>query len=122
MEIIKLSQETKDYIEKVKRQMEDLGVLEEVDKDNLDLLGSQVELYIRSMRDLDENGLTCIDQKNRTVANPSFSISRSCMTQITALLKELSLSCRQRRLLTKDSMITDSSPLDDFVEKVGELF
>ena len=121
MEIIKLSEETKNYIEGVKEQMKNLGVFEETDGENLDLLASQIELYIRSMRELDEKGMVVTDQKGRMIANPCFSISRSCMTQITSLIKELSISTRQRRLLSKDSMTAESSPLDDFVDKIQGL-
>lgn len=121
MNIIRLSDETKNYMEIITRQMAGLGVLEEADRANLELLSSQIELYLRAMRELDEKGLTCTDQKGRMVSNPAFSVARSCMSQITSLLKELSLSTRQRRLLTRDAIIEEEDPMDVFLEKMESM-
>ena len=117
-----LSEKTKKYIEVIEKQLSDSGILEDADRENLQFLAEAVELYHRGLDALEEGGLIVTDQKGRVVANPAFSIVRSSQSTITALLKELSVSARQRRLMTKDAMIDDSSPLDDFVEKVGELF
>ena len=51
---MKFSEETQRYIETVQRQLEDLGVLEDADRENLQFLGEQVELYHRAMKELDE--------------------------------------------------------------------
>ena len=119
MEIINLSQKTKDYIDTITQQMEKLGVLEEADKKNIELLASQYELYVRAIDDLDENGFTCKDKLNRTVTNPAFNVQRSAMANIIALMKELSLSARQRRLLTSAGQTEEEDPMDLFLNKVN---
>lgn len=119
MNIIGLSEETKEYINTITNEMEKLGVLEDADRKNLDLLASQVELYIRAMADIDENGITTLGQGGRLVANPAVSVQRSCMTQITSLLRELSLSMKQRKMIVKDVISDEPDPLDIFLEKMN---
>ena len=108
------------YIKIVKQQMESIGVLEEVDKQNLELLKYQVELYYRALEELDENGLTSRDKNGKPCTNPAFSIQRSAITNITALLRELSISARQRRFLTRDEIINEEDPMDAFLNKMNE--
>lgn len=113
-----ISDKTKNYISVIKKQMERLGVLDEADNENLEFLTTQVELYNRALDDLEKNGLTCKDTQNRLVVNPAFNIQRSAMANIIALMKELSISARQRRLLTKDSIVEEEDPMDLFLEKM----
>ena len=93
------SEKTKHYIDVITKQMESIGVLEEADKENLALMECQVELYYRAIDDLEKNGLTYKDIKGKIQTNPSFSIQRSAIQNITSLLRELSISARQRRFL-----------------------
>ena len=118
MKIIDLSPETQSYIEIIRNQMEKLGCLEEADKANLDLLASQVEIYLRAMKDLDKNGLSVTDTKNRVVVNPAFNVQRSAMALITSLMKELSISARQRRFLTSAGQTNEEDPMDVFLKEM----
>lgn len=119
MKIIELSPETKEYIDTITAQMEKIGFLEDADRKNIDLLASQYELYVRAVKDLDTNGFTITDIKNRRVVNPAFNIQRSAMTNIISLMRELSLSARQRRLLTSAGQVEDEEdPMDLFLQKM----
>lgn len=118
---MKWNLETEEYIETIKRQMESLGVLEDADRANLDLLGDAHHLYTMAKEELNTKGLTVIDQKGRMVANPCFSIVRSQQSIMVALFKELSISTRQRRLLTKDAMVTEEDPMDLFLDQMKEI-
>lgn len=115
---MQISEKTKNYIEVIKRQMETIGVMDDADKENMEFLTTQVELYNRALDDLEKNGLTTKDVQNRTVVNPAFNIQRSAIANIIALMKELSISARQRRLLTKDAMVTEEDPMDLFLEEM----
>lgn len=112
---MKYCEETEQYISVIKSQMTKLGVLEEADIENLKLLKTQIELYYRAIKELDEKGFTTLDKLNRTVTNPAFAIQRSAMTNIISLMRELSLSARQRRMLVKDEMTDEKDPLDEFL-------
>lgn len=112
---MEISKKTKDYIDVVKREMELIGVLSDADQANLEFLTSQVELYNRALDDLERNGLTCVDTQNRKTVNPSFNVQRSAMTNIIALMKELSISARQRRLLTSAGQTEETDPMDEFL-------
>lgn len=118
MKIIELSPETKEYIDTITAQMEKIGFLEDADRKNIDLLASQYELYVRAVKDLDTNGFTITDTKNRRVVNPAFNIQRSAMTNIISLMRELSLSARQRRLLTNAGQVEEEDPMDLFLNKM----
>lgn len=109
-------EKTDHYMDVITRQMEKLGFLEEADRENLDLLRTQISLYYRALEELEKNGLTAYDKVGRLSVNPAFTIQRSAMTNILSLIKELSISARQRRLLIKDDVADERDPLDEFLE------
>lgn len=114
-----ISDKTNRYIEVVKKQMESIGVLDDADKENLEFLTTQVELYNRALDDLENNGLTAKDKVGRSTVNPAFNIQRSAMANIIALMKELSISARQRRLLTSAGQTEEVDPMDEFLQKIS---
>lgn len=113
------SERTEKYIDTITKQMESIGVLEDADKENLGLLKTQYELYVRALEDIESNGLTYVDKYNKKHTNPSFSVQRSAMQNITALLRELSISARQRRFLTKDAIVQETDAMDEFLSRMG---
>lgn len=117
--MITLREETKNYISIVREELEKMKVLEPIDIENLNFLSTQVELYNRAMENIDTNGLTVINAHHETVANPAISIQRNAMSAIVSLLKELSISTRQRRMLIKDNIIDQSSPIEKLFEIVN---
>lgn len=114
-----ISDKTNRYIDVVKKQMESIGVLDDADKENLEFLTTQVELYNRALDDLEKNGLTAKDKVGRSTVNPAFNIQRSAMANIIALMKELSISARQRRLLTSAGQTEEVDPMDEFLQKIS---
>lgn len=116
---MKYSKETEEYMSVIEKQMESLGVLEDADKENLKLLKIQIELYYRAVDELEEHGLTVTDQKGRLVMNPAFTVQRSAITNVIALMKELSLSARQRRLLTSAGQTNEEDPMDVFLREMS---
>lgn len=112
------SEETEKYMSVIQEQMEKIGVLEDADRENLKLLKIQIELYYRAVEDLEKNGLTSIDKVGRSTVNPAFNIQRSAIANILGLLKELSISARQRRLLTSAGQTEEADPMDEFLEKM----
>ena len=114
-----ISDKTNRYIDVVKKQMESIGVLDDADKENLEFLTTQVVLYNRALDDLEKNGLTAVDKVGRSTVNPAFNIQRSAMANIIALMKELSISARQRRLLTSAGQTEEVDPMDEFLQKIN---
>lgn len=111
-------EKTDHYMDVITRQMENLGFLEDADRENLDLLRTQISLYYRALEELDKNGLTCYDKVGRLSVNPAFTIQRSAMTNIISLMKELSISARQRRLLTSAGQTNEEDPMDQFLKEM----
>ena len=111
--------ETEEYMSVIEKQRESIGVLEDADRENLNLLKIQIELYYRAVDDLDKNGLTAKDKVGRSTVNPAFNIQRSAMANIIALMKELSISARQRRLLTSAGQTEEVDPMDEFLQKIS---
>ena len=116
---MRYSKETEEYMSVIEKQMESIGVLEDADRENLNLLKIQIELYYRAVDDLDKNGLTAKDKVGRSTVNPAFNIQRSAMANIIALMKELSISARQRRLLTSAGQTEEVDPMDEFLQKIS---
>ena len=115
---MKYCEETEKYMSVIEKQMESIGVLEDADKENLKLLKIQIELYYRAVEDLEKHGLTAIDKVGRSTVNPAFNIQRSAIANILGLLKELSISARQRRLLTSAGQTTEEDPMDTFLKQM----
>ena len=111
-------EETEKYMSVIEKQMESIGVLEDADKENLKLLKIQIELYYRAIDNLEKNGLTAIDKVGRSTVNPAFNIQRSAICNVIALLKELSISARQRRLLTSAGQTNEEDPMDVFLKQM----
>lgn len=115
---MKYCEETEKYMSVIEKQMESIGVLEDADKENLKLLKIQIELYYRAVEDLEKHGLTAIDKVGRSTVNPAFNIQRSAICNVIALLKELSISARQRRLLTSAGQTNEEDPMDAFLKQM----
>lgn len=115
---MKYCEETEKYMSVIEKQMESIGVLEDADKENLKLLKIQIELYYRAIDNLEKNGLTAIDKVGRSTVNPAFNIQRSAICNVIALLKELSISARQRRLLTSAGQTNEEDPMDVFLKQM----
>lgn len=111
-------EKTDHYMDVITRQMENLGFLEDADRENLDLLRTQISLYYRALEELEDKGLTCYDKVGRLSVNPAFTIQRSAMTNIISLMKELSISARQRRLLTSAGQTNEEDPMDVFLKEM----
>ena len=116
---MQISEKTQKYIDVIRKEMESLGVMTDADRENLEFLATQCELYNRALDELEKNGLTCIDQKGRMVMNPAFTVQRSAMVNILGLMKELSLSARQRRLLTSAGQTNEEDPMDVFLREMN---
>ena len=116
---MQISEKTQKYIDVIRREMESLGVMTDADRENLEFLTTQCELYNRALDELEKYGLTCTDQKGRMVMNPAFTVQRSAMVNILGLMKELSLSARQRRLLTSAGQTNEEDPMDVFLREMN---
>ncbi len=112
-------EKTNQYMEVITKQMESIGFLEDADRENLDLLRTQISLYYRALEDLETNGLTARDKVGRATVNPAFNIQRSAIANVISLLKELSISARQRRLLTSAGQTEENDPMDEFLNKIN---
>ena len=118
---MKYCESTEKYMSVIEKQLESIGILEDADRENLKLMKIQIELYYRAIEDIDKNGLTVTDTKNRTVVNPAFTIQRSAMCNIIALMKELSLSARQRRFLISAGQTSEEDPMDEFLNSMNNM-
>ena len=116
---MQISEKTQRYIDVIKKEMESIGALSDADRENLEFLKTQTELYNRALDDIEKNGLTAIDKAGRSTVNPAFTVQRSAMCNIISLMKELSLSARQRRLLTSAGQIDEVDPMDEFLSKIN---
>lgn len=111
----------KTYIAQVEKTLDEMGCFETIDGFNLDLLGDSLSLYLRAKEELDKNGLVVRDDRGRMVANPCVALVKNQQGVIIALMKELSISLRQRRFLTRDNIVVEENPLDKFLDQVSEL-
>lgn len=109
-----------EYVDKVEQTLQDMGCFEDIDKFNLNLLGDSISMYLKAKKELDEKGFVVTDQKGRLVANPCVGLVKNQQGVIIALMKELSISLRQRRMLHRDEMVDPESPISQLFDMMNE--
>lgn len=113
------SSQTSYYISEIELKLKEMGVLETVDKNNLELLGDALEIYEMARRDVRVNGIT-VKEGPYTRQNPSLQIMRQQQAMILSFLKEFSVTCRGRRLLAQSDTADEETPLSKLIDMMEE--
>ena len=116
---LKTSKEAKVYIKELKKQLEDRGLLENVDTLALLMVEVSYDTYIKSSEFLLENGTTfnTTSREGDVIPKdyPQVKQQRDAQIQLTKLLQEFGGTASSRKRVKDASIIVDTSPLAEFM-------
>lgn len=116
---LKTSKEAKAYIKELKKQLEERGLIENVDTLALLMVEVSYDTYIKSSEFLLENGTTfnTTSREGDIIPKdyPQVKQQRDAQIQLTKLLQEFGGTASSRKRVKDASIIVDNSPLAEFM-------
>ena len=104
------------YMENVLQNLEDNGVLENVDSAALTMLARNYSMFIKASKQLEKDGLTVISDRGNLSPHPAIKIAKDAQTQAMKVMAEFGLTAKARTKLKLDKTDEDS-PLEAFIKK-----
>ena len=104
------------YMENVLQNLEDNGVLENVDSAALTMLARNYSMFIKASKQLEKDGLTVISDRGNLSPHPAIKIAKDAQTQAMKVMAEFGLTAKARTKL-KLAKTDEDSPLEAFIKK-----
>lgn len=108
------------YMEDVLQNLEDNGVLENVDSAALTMLARNYSMFIKASKQLEKDGLTVISDRGNLSPHPAIKIAKDAQTQAMKVMAEFGLTAKARTKLKLDKTDEDSA-LEAFVKAGKEV-
>lgn len=105
-----------EYMQNVLQNLEDNGVLENVDSAALTMLARNYSMFIKASKQLEKDGLTVISDRGNLSPHPAIKIAKDAQTQAMKVMAEFGLTAKARTKLKLDKTDEDS-PLEAFIKK-----
>ncbi len=104
------------YMEDVLQNLEDNGVLENVDSAALTMLARNYSMFIKASKQLEKDGLTVISDRGNLSPHPAIKIAKDAQTQAMKVMVEFGLTAKARTKLKIDKAEEDSA-FEAFIKK-----
>lgn len=115
-----IEEEAKSYMENVVSQLEEKGILANVDSAALMMLARNYSMFIKANKQLEEDGLT-IGEGERITSHPLIKVARDAQVQAVKIMTEFGLTAKARTKLEKEVPGKEEpSPLDKFLNNGKE--
>ena len=108
------------YMENVLQNLEDTGVLENVDSAALNMLARNYSMFIQASKQLEKDGLTVISDRGNIAPHPAIRIAKDAQTQAMKVMAEFGLTAKARTKLKLDKT-DEESPFEAFVKAGKEV-
>ena len=109
-----------EYMQNVLQNLEDNGVLENVDSAALTMLARNYSMFIKASKQLEKDGLTVISDRGNLSPHPAIKIAKDAQTQAMKVMAEFGLTAKARTKLKLDKT-DDDSPFEAFVKAGKEV-
>lgn len=117
-----IEEEAKDYMKDVIRQLDEAGVLVDVDSAALNMLARHYSIFIKANRQLQEQDLVFTNSAGNLAPNPLVQIIKNSQIQCLNIMKDFGLTAKARTKLPKlDNSDKELSPLEQFVKEAKEV-
>ena len=117
-----IEDEAKDYMKDVISQLDEAGVLANVDSAALNMLARHYSMFIKANRQLAESEMVFTNSAGNLTPNPLIKIIKDSQIQCVNLMKEFGLTAKSRTKLPKlDNSDKELSPLEQFVKEAKEV-
>lgn len=80
------------YMQNVLQNLEDNGVLENVDSAALTMLARNYSMFIKASKQLEKDGLTVISDRGNIAPHPAIKIAKDAQTQAMKVMAEFGLT------------------------------
>ena len=104
------------YMEDVLQNLENNGVLENVDSAALTMLARNYSMFIKASKQLEKDGLTVISDRGNLSPHPAIKIAKDAQTQAMKVMAEFGLTAKARTKLKIDKTEEDSA-FEAFIKK-----
>ena len=109
-----IEKEAAEYIQGVLAELENRGVLENIDNAALDMLARNYSTFIKASKQLEIDGLTVTSDRGN---HPLVKVAKDAQTQAMKVMLEFGLTAKARTKLPKMDKTDDeeSTPLEQFI-------
>lgn len=111
-----------EYMKDVLSELENRGILEEVDSAALTMLARNYSMFIKASKQLEIDGLTVLSDRQNITPHPLIKIAKDAQTQAMKVMLEFGLTAKSRTKLPqsdKDNGGTDI-PFEQFIKATKE--
>lgn len=112
-----IEKEAADYIKKVILWLEKNNQFDDVDTAALTMLAYNYSLFLKSTKDICENGILKKGSRNNDIPNPSIKIANDAQIQAVKIMEKFGLTAKDRKkLIIGDDEELEESPLMQFIK------
>lgn len=116
-----IEKDATEYIKDVLSELENRGILEEVDNAALTMLARNYSMFIKASKQLEKDGLTVESDRGNIAPHPLIKVAKDAQTQAMKVMLEFGLTAKARtKLPKKDNENDDDSPFAQFIKKGKE--
>ena len=112
-----IEKEAAEYIQGVLAELDNRGVLENIDNAALDMLARNYSTFIKASKQLEIDGLTVTSDRANIAPQPLVKVAKDAQTQAMKVMLEFGLTAKARTKLQKMNKTPDeeSTPLEQFI-------
>jgi len=111
-----------EYMTDVLSELENRGILEEVDSAALTMLARNYSMFIKASKQLEIDGLTVLSDRGNIAPHPLIKVAKDAQTQAMKVMLEFGLTAKSRtKLPKKDNEDTEPSPFEQFIKEGKEV-
>jgi len=108
------------YMKDVLSDLEDRGILENVDSAALTMLARNYSMFIKTSKQLEKEGSTFIGSNGNPTIHPLVKVAKDAQTQAMKVMLEFGLTAKARTKLPQKEKDEDDSPFAQFINKGKE--
>ena len=113
--------DAKEYMKFVLEQLENIGVLAQVDSAALTMLARNYSVFIKASKQLEKDGLTVISDRGNIAPHPAIKIAKDAQTQAMKVMAEFGLTAKSRCKLKLGKSEDEESPFEAFIKSSKEV-
>lgn len=112
-----IEKEASEYMKDVLQQLEERGVMENVDNAALTMLARNYSTFIRASKQVEKDGMMITNNKGNLEAHPMIKVAKDAQTQAMKVMVEFGLTAKSRKKLPSMEKKDEDSPLEQFAKK-----
>lgn len=117
-----IEKDATEYMKDVLSELENRGILEEVDNAALTMLARNYSMFIKASKQLEKDGLTVESDRGNIAPHPLIKVAKDAQTQAMKVMLEFGLTAKARtKLPKKDNENDDDSPFAQFIKTGKEV-